>query len=50
MGRYATRGADDDRMLRAGLLIDLHSVVKHALRKEKSCHVRTKRAVGDPID
>jgi uncharacterized protein len=32
MGRYATREAELDRMLRAGLFVDLHSIVKHALR------------------
>ena len=32
MGRHATREAEIDRMLRAGLFVDLHAVVKHALR------------------
>lgn len=32
MGRYATREAELDRMLRAGLFVDLHAIVKHALR------------------
>ncbi len=32
MGRHATREADVDRMLRAGLFVDLHAIVKHALR------------------
>ena len=32
MGRYATRGAELDRMLRANLFVDLHSVVRRALR------------------
>ncbi len=32
MGRYATRETEIDRMLRAGLFVDLHSVVKHSLR------------------
>ena len=32
MGRYATRGAELDSMLRAGLFVDLHSVVRRALR------------------
>ena len=31
MGRYATRGAELDRMLRAGLFVDLHTVVTRAL-------------------
>jgi uncharacterized protein len=32
MGRYATREAEVDRMLRAERFVDLHAVVKHALR------------------
>jgi predicted RecB family nuclease len=32
MGRYATREDEVDRILRASLLIDLHSVVKRAMR------------------
>src|SRR5438552_2119069 len=32
MGRHATREADTDRMLRAGLFMDLHAVLKHSLR------------------
>jgi predicted RecB family nuclease len=32
MGRYATREEEIDRMLRAGLLVDLHTVLKRALR------------------
>ncbi len=32
MGRYATREAEVDRMLRAGLFVDLYAVVKHAVR------------------
>jgi uncharacterized protein len=32
MGRYATREDELDRMLRAGLLIDLHSITKQSLR------------------
>ncbi len=32
MGRYATREDEMDRILRAGLLVDLHGVVKQALR------------------
>lgn len=32
MGRYATREAELDRMLRAELFVDLYSVVKHAVR------------------
>ncbi|MFZ5556830.1 MAG: TM0106 family RecB-like putative nuclease [Pseudomonadota bacterium] len=32
MGRYATREADVDRMLRAALFVDLYAVVRHALR------------------
>lgn len=32
MGRYAARESDVDRMLRAELFVDLHAVVKHALR------------------
>ena len=31
MGRYATRGAELDSMLRAGLFVDLHAVVRRAL-------------------
>ena len=32
MGRYATREAEIDRLLRAERFVDLHAVVKHALR------------------
>lgn len=32
MGRYATREAEIDRMLRAHLFVDLYAVVKHSLR------------------
>ena len=32
MGRYATRGAELDRMLRGNLFVDLYSVVRRALR------------------
>ncbi len=32
MGRHATHEADIDRMLRAGLFVDLYAVVRHALR------------------
>jgi predicted RecB family nuclease len=32
MGRYATREDEIDRMLRAGVLVDLHSVTKQSLR------------------
>ena len=32
MGRYASREAEIDRMLRAGLFVDLYSVVRQALR------------------
>jgi predicted RecB family nuclease len=32
MGRYATRENDVDRMLRAGLFVDLHAVVRQSLR------------------
>lgn len=32
MGRYATREAEIDRMLRAGLFIDLYAVVRQSLR------------------
>ena len=32
MGRYATREDEIDRMLRAGLFVDLYHVVRHALR------------------
>src|SRR5262249_4809834 len=32
MGRYSTRETEVDRMLRAELFVDLHSVVKHTLR------------------
>jgi uncharacterized protein len=32
MGRYASREAEIDRMLRAELFVDLHAVVKHSLR------------------
>jgi predicted RecB family nuclease len=31
-GRHATRAAELDRLLRAGRFVDLHAVVKHALR------------------
>jgi predicted RecB family nuclease len=32
MGRYASREEEIDRMLRAGLFIDLHTVLKRAVR------------------
>jgi uncharacterized protein len=32
MGRYATREDEIDRMLRAGVFVDLYSVVRHAIR------------------
>ena len=32
MGRYATREEEIDRMLRAGLFVDLYQVVRHAIR------------------
>lgn len=32
MGRYATREEESDRMLRAGLFVDLYQVVRHGLR------------------
>jgi uncharacterized protein len=32
MARYATREAEIDSMLRAGLFIDLHAVVKRGIR------------------
>ena len=32
MGRHATRGNEIDRMLRAGLFVDLHAVVRQTLR------------------
>ena len=32
MGRYATRENEIDRMLRAGLFVDLYAVVRHAIR------------------
>lgn len=32
MGRHATREIDVDRMLRAGLFVDLHAIVKRSLR------------------
>ncbi len=32
MGRYATRGEELDLMLRGGMFVDLHSVVRRALR------------------
>lgn len=32
MGRYATREEDIDRMLRAGLFVDLYQIVRHAVR------------------
>ncbi len=32
MGRYATREADVDRLLRAGRFVDLHAIVKQSLR------------------
>ena len=31
-GRYATRESEIDRMLRAGLFVDLYAVVRHAIR------------------
>ena len=30
MGRYATREEEIDRMLRAGLFVDLYQVVRHS--------------------
>lgn len=32
MGRYATREDELDRMLRAGILVDLHSVTRQSVR------------------
>lgn len=32
MGRYATREEEIDRMLRAGLFVDLYQIVRHAIR------------------
>lgn len=32
MGRYATREDEIDQMLRAGLFVDLHRIVKHSIR------------------
>jgi uncharacterized protein len=32
MGRYATRESEVDRLLRAGLFVDLHAIVKQSLR------------------
>ena len=32
MGRYATREEEIDRMLRAGLFVDLYQIVRHSLR------------------
>jgi predicted RecB family nuclease len=32
MGRYATREDEIDQMLRAGLFVDLHTVLKRAVR------------------
>ena len=32
MGRHATREAEVDRMLRAGLFVDLYAIVKHSVR------------------
>jgi RNase_H superfamily len=32
MGRYATREDELDRMLRAGLFVDLYAVIRHAIR------------------
>jgi len=32
MGRYATRENEIDRMLRAGLFVDLYAVVRHGIR------------------
>jgi uncharacterized protein len=32
MGRYATRESEIDRMLRAGLFVDLYAIVRHAIR------------------
>ena len=39
MGRYATRESEIDRMLRAGLFVDLYAVVRHAIR-DLRLHVR----------
>jgi uncharacterized protein len=33
MGRYASREDEVDRMLRAGLFVDLYAVVRHAVIK-----------------
>ena len=32
MGRYATRENEIDKMLRAGLFVDLYAIVRHAIR------------------
>jgi predicted RecB family nuclease len=32
MGRYATRQDEIDKMLRAGLFVDLYAIVRHAIR------------------
>jgi uncharacterized protein len=32
MGRYATRESEIDQMLRAGLFVDLHTVLKRSVR------------------
>jgi predicted RecB family nuclease len=32
MGRYATREDELDRLLRAGLFVDLYAVVQHGIR------------------
>jgi len=35
MGRYATREDEIDRMLRAGLFVDLHTLLKRSVRAER---------------
>ena len=35
MGRYATREAELDRLLRAERFVDLYSIVKHSIRAER---------------
>src|SRR5262249_54228699 len=43
MGRYATREAEVDRLLRGGRFVDLHSVVRRALRASVGeCSMKTR--------
>ena len=46
MGRYVTREDEIDRMLRAGVFIDLYGVVRHAIRASVESYSIKKLRVG----